>query len=203
MPEADSAIRPAFRIAIVLAVSLFLGGATSFAQGLLPDAIVSFGNSASGWTLLTALLVFWARLGWLGSGLLGAASFVLLTVGYALVSTWRGFFYDPLLFAVIGVIVGPFVGVAACWLWRRGYRAALGVALLTGIAVGEAYYGLTVVGETTSPIYWILIGVIGLALLGWALVTRIRGVGPVAVALGASAGVAVAFVLAYAQIGAI
>lgn len=189
--------------AAVLAASLALGGATALAQAFLPEWFVSFANSASGWTVITAALVYGVRVSWWLSAVLGAASFVLLTVGYAIVSTMRGYAYDPLMFSVIGVIVGPFVGIAACWLRARGIRAALGTAALAGVGIGEAAYGLTVVGETTSPVYWIIIGIVGAALLGVMLWRRIRGAVPVVAAVGGTAVVAVAFVAAYSMIGGI
>ena len=203
--------------AAVLAASLVLGGATAFAQAFLPEWFVSFANSASGWTVITAALVisppcrrsvtgalvYGARVPWWLSAALGAVSFVLLTVGYAIVSTMRGYAYDPLMFSVIGLVVGPFVGVAACWLRARGLRAALGTAALAGVGMGEAAYGLTVVGETTSPVYWIVIGIIGVVLLGVMLWGRIRGALPVVVAVGGTAVVAVAFVAAYSMVGLI
>jgi hypothetical protein len=99
------------------------------------------------------------------------------------------------------VVVGPFVGVAASWLRAAGVRAALGGALLAGIGVGECVYGLTVVGDTTSPVYWTLIGVAGLALVAGLLVRRIRGALPVALAVGGTAVVAVAFHVAYTSLG--
>lgn len=46
---------------MVLVASVVLGVATSFAQGFLPDAISSFANSASGWTILIVLLVWFIR----------------------------------------------------------------------------------------------------------------------------------------------
>lgn len=69
--------------------------------------------------------------------------------------------------------------------------------------MGEAAYGLTVVGETTSPVYWIVIGIIGVVLLGVMLWGRIRGALPVVVAVGGTAVVAVAFVAAYSMVGLI
>ena len=51
------------RAAIVAAASLLLGAATFLAaQGSLPDALTSFANSASGWTLVTVLLLNRIRL---------------------------------------------------------------------------------------------------------------------------------------------
>lgn len=112
----------------------------------------------------------------------------------------RGLYYDPLLFSVVGVVAGPFVGLAASWLRADGVRAALGTALLAGIGVGEAVYGLTVVRETTNPVYWAVIGVAGLALLAGQLVRRVRGTLPVAMAVGGTAVVTAAFYLAYSSL---
>ncbi|WP_166983210.1 DUF6518 family protein [Paramicrobacterium fandaimingii] len=185
-------------IAAVLATSLVLGGLTSYAQGFLPDWFSSFANSASGWTLLTAVLVFLARCSWWVSALLGAGSFVLLTLGYAAVSTLRGFVYDPTFFAIIGLIAGPFIGLAACWIRRRDLRAAAATAVLAGIGAGEAVYGLTVVGDTTSPVYWVFIGAVALALAVFMLARRVRrALLPITVVLVGTALVAAAFTVAF------
>lgn len=199
--------QPWARGAVVLAASFLLGGLTSFAQGFLPDAAAPFANSASGWTLLTALLVAWAARdartrNW-HAAVLGAASFVLLTLGYTVAADLRGFFYDPTLFGVVGLVVGPFVGVAAAWLWRAGVRAALGTAVLAGIGLGESVYGLTTVVETTGATYWVVIGLASLVLLGAVLARRLHGPVPVAVAAGGTAVVATAFVLSYRALGTI
>ena len=193
--------RPAVRFGIVVVLSFLLGGLTSYAQGgFLPDAFASFANSASGWTVLTALLVYWSRARTVPAAVLGAVSFVLLVLGYMVAAQVRGFVYDPLLFSVVGVVVGPFVGVAALWLRATGVRAALGTALLAGIGLGESVYGLTIVRETTSPVYWIVIGVAGLALATWMLVRRVRGALPVALAVGGPVVVAAAFYFAYVSL---
>ncbi|MFD7310781.1 DUF6518 family protein [Promicromonospora sp. NPDC059942] len=191
---------PAARAGVVVVLSFVLGGLTSYAQGFLPDAFASFANSASGWTVLTALLLFWSRLRTAPAAVLGAVSFVLLVLGYTVASQVRGYVYDPLLFSAVGVVAGPFVGVAASWLRATGVRAALGTALLAGIGVGEAAYGLTIIRETTSPVYWTVIGVAGLALLVAQLVRRVRGALPVALAAGGTALVAAAFYLAYSSL---
>jgi hypothetical protein len=200
-PRPATLAHPAARLAIAVVLSFLLGGMTSYAQGFLPDAFASFANSASGWTVLTAALVYWSRARTAPAAVLGAVSFVFLVLGYMVASQVRGLVYDPLLFSVVGVVVGPFVGVAASWLRSTGVRAALGGALLAGIGVGEGVYGLTVVGDTTSPVYWTLIGLAGLALVAGLLVRRIRGALPVALAVGGTAVVAVAFYVAYTGLG--
>jgi hypothetical protein len=200
----DDGARPGWRRAVaVLAASFLLGGLTSFAQGFLPDAAAPFANSASGWTVLTALLVGWARARTWPAAALGAASFVLLVLGYTAVADLRGFFYDPTLFGVVGLVVGPFVGVAAAWLRRAGVRAALGTALLAGVGLGESVYGLTTVVETTGATYWDAVGIAALGLLATMLARRLRGALPVSVATAGTAVVATAFVLAYRALGTV
>ncbi|MDR7384496.1 DUF6518 family protein [Promicromonospora iranensis] len=202
----DAPVRPAIlaqvaRFGSVVALSFLLGGLTSYAQGFLPDAFASFANSASGWTVLTALLVYWSRARTVPAAVLGAVSFVLLVLGYMVASQVRGLVYDPMLFSVVGVVVGPFVGVAASWLRASGVRAALGTALLAGIGIGEAAYGLTIIGDTTSPVYWTVIGVAGVALVGVMVIRRLRGALPVALAAGGAVALAAAFHTAYSSLG--
>lgn len=176
---------------------------TFYAQGFLPDAFGSFANSASGWTLLTALPVFASRARPKVAAVLGALSFVLLVLGYSLAASLNGLFYSPLLFGMIGVVVGPFVGLATAWLRRTGIRAALGTALLAGIFLGEAVYGLTVIAATTRPEYWLAIGVVGLALLVGMLLRRLRGWLPITIAVAGAAAVALAFNLAYTALASL
>ncbi|WP_317616743.1 DUF6518 family protein [Arthrobacter sp. NamB2] len=186
---------------VMLVASVVLGGATSFAQMFLPDALNSFANSASGWTLLTALLVWLLRGSTLPSAVLGAIGFLGLVAGYTLVSELRGYFYSPVLFGIIGLIVGPFVGIAATWLHRHDWKAATGTALLSGIAVGEGIYGLTFLSGTTSPYYWILIAALGVALFAVILTRRVKAS---RIRLGATAMTAVtatAFIAAYTALG--
>ncbi|MBO1752588.1 hypothetical protein J4G33_12315 [Actinotalea sp. BY-33] len=190
------------RVAVVVVASFLGGMATFFAQGLLPGALTSFANSASGWTLVTVLLLAWARVSTALSAVLGVASFALLTVGYSVSAQMQGLYYDPTLFVVVGVVVGPFIGVATSWLRAEsGWRAAAGTALLAGIGLGEAVFGLTAVADTTSPVYWILIGVIGLGLLVGMLLRRIRGAVLVVLTVVGTAAVAGAFVAAYGALG--
>ncbi len=71
------------RVTVVIVVSFLSGMLTFFAQGLLPDAVSSFANSASGWTFVTVLVLAWVRVRTASAAVLGAASFVLLTLGYS------------------------------------------------------------------------------------------------------------------------
>lgn len=201
--RAGRQVEPWARAAAVVLASFAIGMLTFFAQGLLPDALTSFANSASGWTLVTVLLLVWARASTPLAAALGAVSFVVLTVGYSASAHLQGLFYDPTLFVVVGIVVGPFVGVATSWLRADSeWRAAAGTALLAGIGLGEAFYGLTAVAETTSPVYWSTIGVVALGLLVVMLARRIRSTLARGAAVVGAAAVAGAFLAAYSALGA-
>jgi len=204
---ADGAARTAVRALVVVAASFLLGGLTSYAQGFLPDAASPFANSSSGWTVLTVLLVAWfagaPRARTWHAAVLGAASFVLLVLGYTVAADLRGFVYHPLLFGLVGVVAGPFVGVAAAWLRTQGVRAALATALLAGIGVGEGTYGLLTVAEHTGATYWVVAGVASLVLLAAMLARRVRGTWPVVVTVAGTAVVAGAFYSAYIWLGTV
>ena len=190
------------RAAVVIVVSFLSGMLTFFAQGLLPDAASSFANSASGWTLVTVLVLAWARVRGAIAAVLGAVSFVLLTLGYSASAHVQDLAYDPTLFVVVGVLVGPFVGLATSGLRAdTALYVAASTALLSGIGLGEAVYGLTKVADTTSPVYWTLIGVFALGLLGAMLIRRIHDVVGVLVAVLGTGAVAGAFVVAYSALG--
>lgn len=151
----------------VVAASLLLGGLTSCAQAVLPDALASFANSPSGWTVLTALLVGAARPSLVGGAVLGVTSFVALVMGYTVASELRGLTYDPVLWSAVGTIAGPFVGAAsAAIVGRHAVHAALGGGALAGVLIADGIYGLTVVSSSTSPVYWTLCLVFGAAVVG-------------------------------------
>lgn len=191
------------RMLVVVIASFLLGGLTHYAQGFLPEPLSPFANSASGWTVLTAALVLWSRThGWRAAAL-GTASFVLLVLGYTAVSQLRGYHYSPVLFGTVGLVVGPFVGLAAAWLRQAGYRAAAGTALLAGIGIGEGIYGLTSVSDTTGVTYWIISLAAGVLVLAGMLWRRIRGTKPMLLALAGTATVAAAFVIAYRLLGSV
>lgn len=183
---------------MVLVVSVVLGGATSFAQGLLPRALQPFANSASGWTILTVLLVWCARGSLRWSAVLGAVSFVALVHGYTLVSNLRGAYFSPVVWSVVGVVVGPWVGAAAAALHQRRRWAAVGTGLLAGVLLGDGFYGITVVMATTGWVYWTLVGVSGAALLVAMAVWRLRAARLVAIAAVVAATTAVLMNLTFA-----
>lgn len=153
--------------------SLVLGGLTSLAQGFLPDSLRSMANSPSGWTLLTVLMISIPRLGLLSAACLGAVSFVCLVLGYTFVSELRDLTYNPEFWCAVGLVAGPAVG----WSTSASFDArrllnVLGSSLIAGIAITDAVYGLTVVADTTSAVYWWIAGAAGVAFLGFVALRR-------------------------------
>jgi hypothetical protein len=183
--------------ASVVVVSLALGGLTSPAQGWLPDPLRPFANSASGWTLLTALVVWAVRERAVASAVFGFLSFIALVLGYQTVSDLRGAADTEGLFLAISFVAGPVVGLAACWVRRRDVRAALACGVLAGIGIGDGASGLLRVAATTGWFSWTLIAVIGAALVVLTEV-RIRGTRDRLVALAATVIVAAAYVGVFA-----
>ena len=183
---------------VVLVGSLTLGGVTSFAQGWLPEGWQPLANSASGWTILTVLIVWSARRapGW--SAVLGAVSFVALVLGYTVVSNMRGAYFSPVFWSSVGVVVGPWVGAASAALHERGRWAAVGTGLLAGVLLGDSCYGITMVLATTGWAYWTSVGVLGVALLVVMAVRRLRRARLVTIAFLVAAATAALMNLTYA-----
>jgi hypothetical protein len=153
--------------AVVLVFSLLVGGLTSPAQGFLPESVNSLANSAGGWSMLAFLGVWLSRARPLPGAVLGAVSFVAMVEAYGVVSLWRGhFFADPLssMWIPIGLVAGPVIGLAAALVRHapRGWTIA-GVATLSCVLVAEGVWGLRTVSDTTSPVYWTLEIVLGIA----------------------------------------
>ncbi|MFA4930194.1 MAG: DUF6518 family protein [Patulibacter sp.] len=171
---------------LVLLASLALGALTSWAQGVLPEALASLANSPSGWTLLTAVLVAAARPSLVAGAVLGTLSFVSLVLGYQLGSAVRGLTYDPTLWGLVGVVAGPFVGAAAAVVGRRTAPAVLGAGALAGVLVADGIYGLSVVSSSTSPVYWTLCLLAGAALV-LVVAARLRSLVGVGLLLGTAA----------------
>ena len=188
---------------IVIGASLLLGGLTSWAQGVLPDALAPFANSPSGWTALTALLVAATRPSLALGAVLGVASFVALVLGYTLASELRGLPYDPVFWSVVGVVAGPFVGAAAAAVvGSRAVHAALGAGALAGVLIADGIYGLTVVSASTSPVYWTLCLVLGAAVVV-VTATRLRTPAAAAGAVATAAAATGVLSLGYGVLNAL
>ena len=191
-------------LAGLAAGSVGMGAATSWAQGVLPAAVASLGNSPSGWVAATALVVAATRSSPARGAILGVVGFVGLVVGYTVASRLRGLHYDPVFWSVVGVLAGPFVGASAAALaGTRPYVPALGSGLLAGVLIGDGIYGLTVVSDTTSPTYWIGCVVVGSLLIVVSAVTRIRTVPAVTLQVATLAATTAAMTLGYAMLNSL
>ncbi len=188
------------QLAIVAGGGLAVGVLTSLAQGLLPDTIGSVANSAGAWSLAAFLLCLSCRTPWRGA-MLGALALAAMVIGYGLAANVRGIPTGRslwLLWGVAAVIVGPVLGVGATWVRAGdGRQAAAGVAAIAGILAGEGAYGLTRIADTTSPVYWTLQAVVGVAIV--VFVARMRALTrrDIATCLILTVIVAVAFVVVY------
>ncbi len=168
----DPAPRGFAAVAVALGGSVVLGGLTSFAQTILPDAFRPFANSASGWTLLAFLLVYAGRARLLLGTILGVVAFVGLVEGYAIVSNLRGFYYSYTgIFTLVGVAAGPVLGFSAA-LARHGIARpsrrlwrVLGFSPLCAVLIGDGVFGLRYISETTGTFYWTLTIVLGIVVL--------------------------------------
>jgi lipoprotein signal peptidase len=121
------------------------------------------------------------------------------TGGYILLGPARWWFADPVIGALADVVGSALVAVAVCWLLRpRSAAARLGGAL---VAAGWAsnildrlgVHHLTAPGSARGVVDFIpgdgpgrhnvadLCIVVGLLLLGWVLISRLRGRAPIAV----------------------
>jgi hypothetical protein len=187
----------AARVLLAAVVAVALGGATSLGQTFLPEEAASLANSVTGWTLPTAALVFVTARSFSEAAVTGAVSFVALTVGYAVVSTLRGFPFDPTAWAVVGVLAGPVIGAATFALRRSPMHAAVGGGLLAGVLIGEGVYGLTAIAATTSPVFWWAAITVGVALLVAVAALRLRDIRSTLVLASVAALTAGVFVVAY------
>jgi Family of unknown function (DUF6518) len=77
--------------------------------------------------------------------------------------------------------------------------AALGVGAMSGVLVGEGVYGLRYIADTTYPRYWWGEIVVGLALLGWVALRRLRFLSLVVEAGVVTAVTSALFVVVYQQ----
>lgn len=188
--------------AVVLAVGcgLIAGAVTAIAQGMLPAWVSSLANSSGSWTLLAFLLALPAPTAVSGA-VCGFGSLLSMLAGYVLTDLLRGYPASTglmVFWSAAALVAGPLLGVGAQWLRRRpGTLAALGLSALSGVLLGEAGYGLLVIAQSTSPVYWWGQGLVGVLLLAAGASWKLRGVGLVVQAVLFTAAVAMVFVVLY------
>jgi hypothetical protein len=191
------------RLALAVLLAVAGGALTSFGQSWLPDELRSLANSSGSWCAVAFGVALLPRRPW-GCVLAAVLGLLGLLAGYEATSVARGFAVSTGTVAewvLAAVLVGPFLGVGAAGVVaRRPWPAALGTGVLAGVLVGEGVYGLTVVADSTSPVYWTLSLVAGalvpaLALARWAPRRTLVA------AYGGAGVVAVLFRLVYAGVG--
>lgn len=174
-----------------LGIGLALGVATALLQGDLGvmDPLV---NSAGSWCVVAAVLAMRTPRSALAAAV-GASTLWALLGGYLLATVLRGLSMQTtfvLFWAACGTVGGPIIGLGASWARHTlGWRAALGMAAVAGLLVGEGAYGLTTVADTTGATYWALELAAGVALLATWLgmrrpPARVTALGCVAAVLG-------------------
>jgi hypothetical protein len=177
-------------VAIVVAVTVVIGGLTSPAQQYLPDSLRSLANAAGPWFMIVLAAVYAGRSRPVVAVMLGIAGFLLLNVSYGVVSELRGFPYSAgpqNVWSILAVPVGVVAGLAADWLRSsRALLVAVGAAAPAAVLLGEGMYGLTVNLATTGRVVWILELVGGVAVLVIASLRSLRGTRPIALCVGLS-----------------
>ena len=190
-------------VALTAAVGLLgpaLGVLTAYGQEWLPPAVGPLANSSGSWALAAFLLALFAT-GPRVAAACGALALLALLAGYVLGAGLRGYPSGSTLvvfWGLVGVFVGPFLGLSAHWV-RSGRRtlAALGAGGMGGVLVGEGIYGLAYVADTTYPPYWWGEIAVGAALLCAIAVRRLRNWRPVALSVLVGLLVAAAFIGVY------
>lgn len=193
---------PAFarHAALVAVWGALIGALTSFGQGFLPFELSPLANSAGSWSLAAFLLAM-VEVSPRRSAVLGAVALATMLVGYAVATQLRGFSVGAGLvgfWGVASIVAGPALGAGAAWV--RGsdaIRIAAGVALIAGILVGEGVYGLTVVADTTPAGYWVGEMILGLGIMVFAAMRRLRSLRHLAIGIVLTAIVAAAFYATY------
>ena len=187
---------------VVCVAGFALGVLTLFAQEWLPHEMGSLANSSGSWALVAFLLALPASKR-SAAAMIGFLALATLLAGYVIGGEARDIASSSALIAFWGlaaVIVGPILGVCAYWIKTdRGYLAGIGAGVVSGVLIGEGVYGLTSIADTTYPPYWWVEIAVGTALLGWALVRRVRGIWPTVTALASGLVVAGAFLAIYSQ----
>lgn len=188
-------------VLIVLVTAAVWGGLTSVGQGYLPEDLRSFANAAGPWFVVVMGAIVVARPRPALAVVLGILGFVVMNQAYGVVSSWRDYAYGggfSSIWNLIALVAGPAAGIAATWLrTSRPVPIALGTAAACAVLVGEGLYGLTVIGDTTSPVFWAIELGAGLALLAVTAALRLRTIAGVAVLVAASAVGAAMFYVAY------
>lgn len=189
---------------IVLVAVAVTGSLTSFGQQFLPDELRSLANASGPWFAVVMAALVVARPRPVLAIILGALGLMVMNEAYGVVSRWRGSFYGGGLSSMwnqIALLVGPVAGIAATWLRSpRPVLVALGASAPAAVLIGEGLFGLTVVTDTTSPVFWTIELAAGIGLVVVTAVTRLRTIGAIGVLVLASALGAGLFYVVYSRL---
>ena len=186
---------------VVLVTAAVTGGLTSFGQQYLPDELRSLANASGTWFAVVVGELVVARPRPVLAIILGVLGLIVMNEAYGVVSRWRGFTYGGGLSSMwnqIALLVGPVAGIAATWLRSpRPVLVALGAAAPAAILIGEGLFGLTVVSDTTSPVFWTIELAAGIGVIVVTVLARLRTIASIGVLVGASALGAALFYVVY------
>lgn len=154
------------------------GGLTAYAQGWLGNGVGSLANSAGPWALAAFAVALFAR--GVGSAVSSSTlTLIACELGYVAATEVRGgsnAASTVQFWLIAAVLAGPPLGAAAAWSRRASHwlPAGAGAGVIGGVLTGEGAYGLTEIADTTSPAYWTVEVVLGVAAaaLGVAWVVR-------------------------------
>ena len=197
-------MRAVARWLAALAFAFAAGVGLSYGQSYAPDAVAPLFNSSAPVVLVAGLASLGARR-WVGAASLGALAAPALVAGYYVASHLRGFAGSAgniAMWGAAGVVFGAAMGLA-WWLLRTPaspWSRAAGAAAFPGIALGEAWHGLTRIVDTTPPTYWWTQAAIGVATLLVLAGLKVPTWAARLLAVGFTAAIAVAI---YALYGAI
>lgn len=166
------------RAPLALAGALVAGVVISFGQTVSPEVLAPLFNSAAPVVALAAAVSMAARSMWARMAM-GAAAGPLAMVGYYATSALRGYGVSNsmvLMWCTAGVIAGAAMGFAL-WTLRHSHSwplRAVAAAVFPGVAIGEAAHGLLRVADTTPVAYWWSAIAVGVGVLAWLSITRLR-----------------------------
>lgn len=179
-------------------VGMGLGVLTAYAQAWLPEQVGSLANSSGPWCLIAVLLALLATSQLTAAGC-GVLALVTLLAGYVVGAASRGYSSSTSLIGFWGLaalLVGPFLGLGAHWVKsKRPILSALAAGGISGLLVGEGVYGLAYIADSTYPPYWWTEVIVGVTLLIWTAIQRLRRPHLVALAAGLNLLVTAAFLV--------
>ena len=204
VPWALGPPRQAVRDALlVLGTAAVWGGLTSLGQQYLPDQVRSLANAAGPWFVVAMGSIVVARPRPVLAIVLGILSLAIMNEAYGIVSRLRDYPYSGGLSSIwnlVALIAGPVAGIAATWLRSSNpMLIALGAAAGVAVLTGEGLYGLVVIGDTTSPVFWSIEIAAGLCLASVAAL-RLRNIVATSVLVLASVLGAALFYAAYSRL---